>query len=799
MPDSCSNQQGFVLTRQWRDTPKGVDLEYWLATDSKPVKLVIAKQQVVFFISAQQHTEASRVLQTLPDWSCKQLDMQDFSMSPVWGYYFNSQKRLREAREMLFAAGCDPLESDVNPQDRFLMERFVRGSLSYQGGRSKTSNKNTFTELVSPKIKASDYLPTLKVLSLDIETAMEGLELYSIAVYASDGGEKVFKKVFMVSDQTVSDDVEIFINQRELLVRFLVWLADYDPDVIIGWNVVNFDMWYLQRLCDFYRIPFCCGRGDNKRGASAHWRQLDDEGDRRVLSVPGRVILDGIELLKAANYHFESFALSYVSQQLLADDKLIQGSGRGEKITDLFHANKKLLADYNVQDCKLVWDIFELAGLLSFAIARTRITGLALERIGGSVASFDFRYLPLLHRQGYVAPNGHRQQASPSPGGLVMSSQPGIYDFVAVLDFKSLYPSIIRSFKIDPLGMAIGLEGDLDQRELVPGFNGAWFAKNTTILPELIKDLWQLRDLAKSSHDAGLSQAIKIIMNSFYGVLGTSGCRFFDPRLASSITRRGHQIIQQTAGYIETQGWSVIYGDTDSVFVWFKDAENERQASEGAVKLERQLNQWWKNKLLKEYAVDSALEIEFETLYLRFLMPTVRGSELGSKKRYAGVVLKNNIHELVFKGLETVRSDWTKLAKSFQSELYRRVFFKEPYEEYVKQLVVQVLNGELDESLVYRKRLRRKVEDYQRNIPPHVQAARKAVAAGENIRRGDWIEYIITMNGPEPITELIPKPCSLIDYQHYIDKQMAPVADSVLYFFEQSFAQIIDQQLMLFH
>jgi DNA polymerase-2 len=180
-------------------------------------------------------------------------------------------------------------------------------------------------------------------------------------------------------------------------------------------------------------------------------------------------------------------------------------------------------------------------------------------------------------------------------------------------------------------------------------------------------------------------------------------------------------------------------------------------------------------------------------------MPTVRGSELGSKKRYAGVVLKNNIHELVFKGLETVRSDWTKLAKSFQSELYRRVFFKEPYEEYVKQLVVQVLNGELDESLVYRKRLRRKVEDYQRNIPPHVQAARKAVAAGENIRRGDWIEYIITMNGPEPITELIPKPCSLIDYQQYIDKQMAPVADSVLYFFEQSFAQIIDQQLMLFH
>jgi DNA polymerase-2 len=786
-----SDQHGFILTRQWRDTTGGVELEYWLATAAGPVKVLVAGQQAVFFVADQQQAEASRLLLAVSGWRCKRLAMHDFSLSRVWAYYFNSQRTLREARELLFAEGCNPLEADINPQDRFLMERFVRGSMRLQGGHQGTVAEK-FASFTNPRITASDYQPNLKILSLDIETAIHELRLYSIAVYAKTGSES-FSKVFMVAEQPVSAAVEIFADDRQLLRRFLDWLADYDPDVIIGWNVINFDFWYLQQLCQKYRLPFSCGRGG--RRATAHWRTLDDEGERRALSVPGRVILDGIELLKAAHYQFESFALNHVAKQILADEKLIQGSDRGEKITELFHCDKALLADYNVQDCKLVWGIFEQLSLIAFAVARSKITGLALDRVGGSVASFDFRYLPLLHRQGYVAPNGHRVEAPmPSPGGLVMNSQPGIYDFVAVLDFKSLYPSIIRSFQIDPLALAVGLGKELEQSELVPGFNGAWFARSEAILPGLIAELWQLRDIAKTRDDGALSQAIKIIMNSFYGVLGSGGCRFFDSRLASSITRRGHQIIQQTADFIERQGLSVIYGDTDSVFVWFSHASNQQQASEHARKLEQQLNVWWQGRLQKEYGIDSALEIEFETLYLRFLMPTVRGAGHGSKKRYAGVVMKGERPELVFKGLENVRSDWTRLARDFQLGLYQRVFDKQPYNAYIKALVAAVLNGEHDSVMVYRKRLRRKLVDYQRNIPPHVQAARKAAALGETIRRGDWIEYVITINGPEPVTHTQ----SQLDYQHYIDKQLAPVADAVLYFFEQSLAEIVDQQLHLF-
>ncbi len=783
----AAGQQGFLLTRQWRDSRDGVELEFWLASDQGPVQLLIGKQHPLFFLRIDQCQQAEKLLATIPGCHSKSLPLRDFSATAVKAFYFKQQANLRKARERLRDAGLDPLEADINPQDRFLMERYIRGGIAFEGSSQSLPSYRRYAQ---PKVTANDYQPRLKVISLDIETAMDDLQLYSIAVYAETAENKLHK-VFMVSSEPVAGALT-FPDERQLLEAFFYWLGEYDPDIIIGWNVVNFDCWFLQRLCTKHNIDLRLGRGDGK----PYWRDLDDDGDRKAITVSGRVVLDGIELLKAASYRFESFSLNAVSSALLDESKLIQGSDRGEKIAELFEHNKPQLAQYNLQDCILVWNIFQKTRLLEFVIARSKLTGLPLDRIGGSVASFDFRYLPHLHRKGYVAPNGHlSEEIQRSPGGFVMDSRPGIYQQVIVLDFKSLYPSIIRSFKIDPLGLVVGLSGDLDQRELVAGFNGAWFSKTETILPEIIAELWQARDAAKRDSNQPLSQAIKIIMNSFYGVLGSAGCRFFDSRLASSITRRGHQIIQQTAAYIEAQGWPVIYGDTDSVFVWINSAESDQQVTQIGKSLEADLNQWWQQRLKKEYAIDCFLEIEFETHYQKFLMPTIRGSEKGSKKRYAGVVRSGQQQRLVFKGLENVRTDWSRLAREFQQELYRRIFFDEPYRDYIKAVVAGLLQGQYDEQLVYRKRLRRKLHEYQRNVPPHVQAARKAVAlAGVDIRRGDWIEYVMTVNGAEPVLAQR----SMLDYQYYIDRQLAPVADSILYFLEDSLAAVIDRQLAMF-
>ena len=779
--------KGFLLTRNWRDGRDGVELEYWWATDQGPLRAAVHGERAVFFLREGELALAEPVLQRERGVELKSVKLKAFDMSPVQGVYFPGYRQARQCADRLRDLGCEPLEADINPAERYLMERFITGSAELVG---EIDSRGQYLVMSQPAIRAASYRPSLKVVSFDIETALQGVQLYSIGLHAvaPDGTEE--RRVFMLGEGATQDYVVSCQTQAEVLQAFLVWLRDYDPDVLIGWNVVNFDAWYLQRVADQLGIELALGREQR----SVHWRELDEDGERRTAQLPGRVLLDGIELLRAAFYRFESFSLENVSRQLLGEGKLLHGSERGLEITELFQTDKTSLAAYNLKDCELVSDIFAHTSLLDFALARSAMTGLNIDRLGGSVASFDNLYLPRLHRRGYVAPNARTDQAG-SPGGFVLDSQPGIYDHVLVLDFKSLYPSIIRTFCIDPLGLALGVSGELDEAETVPGFLESRFARDGHILPELIAMLWQDRDQAKAAGDTPLSQAIKIIMNSFYGVLGTPGCRFFDARLASSITLRGHEILQRTRDHIEQAGHRVIYGDTDSVFVWIQSATTDEEARTAGRELQDMLNSWWTQQVREQFGLDSVLELEFETHFKRFLMPTVRGSDKGSKKRYAGVVAGRDGDQLVFKGLENVRTDWTRLAREFQEELYRRIFMDEPFEDYVKSVTAEVLAGERDAELVYRKRLRRRLDDYERNVPPHVQAARRCRERGLPVpSRGSWVEYVITNAGAEPAEA----PSAQLDYQHYVDRQLLPVADGILGFVGTSFSALTDRQFDLF-
>ncbi|MCL4150627.1 UNVERIFIED_CONTAM: hypothetical protein GTU68_035598 [Idotea baltica] len=652
--------------------------------------------------------------------------------------------------------------------------------------RGEFIQRQSYLEVRQPHIKPSDITPTLRWVSLDIETHDLRGRLYSIAVSTLNSHH-----IFMVRHPrqvTPNHNGGLTItwcdDEASALNQFFQWMSTYDPDVILGWNVAGFDLAFLKWKCQQIKIPFLLGRG----GERATVLEAQSARQIAIARVPGRIVLDGIAALKGAFWNFEHYELGFVASQMLGDEKLISAEGNKlQEIRRQYLEDPIALAAYNLQDCQLVARIFEKADLISFAIERARMTGLAMDRQGGSTAAFDHLYLPRLHRKGYVAPDiGSIHNPASSPGGYVMDSIPGLYKNVLVLDFKSLYPSIIRTFKIDPYGLSVGLNSNREQT--ITGFLGAQFSKDQHILPSIVTQLWDDRDLAKKANNAPLSYAIKIIMNSFYGVLGSSGCRFFNPQLASSITRRGHEIIQQSAANIETQGYSVIYGDTDSVFVHLDGEISETEAHDIGTQLADHLNTYWTQQLNDQFDIESNLEIEFETHYLRFLMPTIRGSDAGSKKRYAGVVRKNNQQEVVFKGLETVRSDWTQLAKNFQQELYRRIFNDEPFADYVREISEQLNNGEYDDQLVYTKRLRRPLDSYTSTQPPQVKAARKMRNPGKRI------QYILTLNGPEPLEKITAKP----DYQHYQDKQLQPVADSILHFLDTSFERLTQRQLDVF-
>jgi len=783
----------FLLTRQSFDTNDGVQLEFWFSSDSGPLKVIIERQSVLFFIRQQDATQAQALLNDIARSDIKPLALLNFQAEPVAGVYFKSMKQFYRARDLLQQNNIRCLESDIRPPERYLTERFLTGPVCIH--TEKTSGV-----IVNPRISVADYQPAFTVMSFDIETDYQTDELFSIAFVTNN-----IKRVLMVGDPAASDEekqIEFVADQAALLKRFLVWVEKIDPDIFIGWNVINFDFRFLQKKADQLKIPLTVGR----LRAKAFWRQQQNEAERYFLLIPGRVVLDGIDTLKSATYSFSSFSLESVGNELLGRGKLIHGADshdplyKAKEIRRQFKEEKLTLAAYNLEDCQLVWDIFEHTELTSFAIERARLTGLEMDRVGGSVAAFDNLYLPRLHRKGYVAPNiGDYEGRLSAPGGYVMDSVPGMHDSVLVLDYKSLYPSIIRTFNVDPYARIVALNAD--DSETIPGYDGARFSRNEYILPDIIAQLWQARDKAKREKNKALSQAIKIIMNSFYGVLGTPGCRIHDSRLTSSITKRSHDVILQTVDLIEEAGYSVIYGDTDSVFVALGKRFNNERANAIGQQLIQHVNQFWRQSLQAEYGIESCLEMEYETHFVKFFMPTIRGSEKGSKKRYAGMVENaDGNRELKFKGLETVRTDWTQLAKDFQMNLYQRVFNEEAYDEYIRQVVADLKTGVYDEKLVYRKRLRQKLQDYQKNIPPHAQAAIKAEQVFEQTgqpsryKNASWIEYVITVNGPETLE------CrsSALNYEHYIEKQLTPIADTILGALGGSMESVIQDQFELF-
>jgi len=786
MSSGPSEVRAFLLTVEWRDTARGLELTLWASSpEHGPVCATFTGQEAVMFVPRHVESRNGRRVER---------PLKTKEGAPVDALYFKTQRALMDERSRIRAAGGVTLESDVKPSTRFTMERFLRGGVVFTGKGVVTGG---VLRLTNPTVRAEEVTPSLRVLSLDIETDGWDGPVLSVALASNDGLERVF--VARAANANASSprpsppreerEIEFLGSERAVLDATFAAIRAHDPDALLGWNVVDFDLRVLGLRAAALGLPFAIGRA----GEPARVLEGDTAQSVSIARVQGRVVLDGVATLRNASLSFERYTLEHVAQTVLGRGKKIdRASAQHDALAEIrrmYRDEPLALAAYNLEDARLARDIFKQARLVEFLIARSKLTGLLLDRQGGSVAAFDYVYLPKLHRRGYVAGDVGMNEPMPSPGGHVLEGVPGLFTNVASFDFRSLYPSIIRTFQIDPLGLWVS--GD----DAVPGFAGASFAREGGLLPDIISSLHHERTRAREAGDETLSTAIKILMNSFYGVLGTPGCRFFDPRLASSITLRGHDIIERSRQFLEARGHQVLYGDTDSLFVRLDASLDEAAAAQKGKALAAAINAFWKNTLLAEHRLESHLELRFDALYLRFLMPTLRGSERGSKKRYAGLTRSSDgATKLVIRGLEAVRTDWTLLAREAQRELLERVFNDRPWKDWVLSLRDEVASGRLDEKLVYRKRLHR--EAYKAD-GPHVKAARQLAASSND--EGDEslaseIEYLMTVRGPQPLGHRD----APIDVDHYLEKQLGPALDVVLSAFGTSWDRLAGRQLQLF-
>jgi len=746
--------RGFVLTPTYRVVAGRPQVHlYAVLEGGEPALVVDTGLRPYCFVRREDLPRARLVLGHA---EVHEVALRTFHDEPVVRLDVDAPADLPVLRRRLAQTGVGTFEADVRFAYRYLIDHDIRGGFEVDGPFERHEGVGRVYR--NPILVPSVWTPRLRVLSFDIETSLDGEALYAIAV-AGAGGEHAW----IVADRPVVG-AHAVPDAKTLLTCFRDHVRRADPDVLTGWNVVEFDLTVLQRHARRAGVRLSLGRDDG---------EIDIQHDASFTREPratlaGRVVLDGLALVRSSYIRLEDYRLETAAQALVGKGKLIIGDDRGQAIEAAHRDDPARLAAYNLNDARLVLEILERTQLVELTVRRSLMTGMQLDRVSAQIAAIDSLYLRELRPRGRVAPSvdvaGAGAGASAIMGGLVLESEPGLHRHVLVFDFTSLYPSLIRTFNLDPLTHVEG-SGDGD---VVRTPSGAAFAREEGILPALVARLWAERAAAKRSGDAIAAQATKILMNSLFGVLGAPASRLFSPVVANAITGAGQYVIRQAAAAVLQRGHRVIYGDTDSLFVDVGAASDAKAQAIGT-QLRTDIETAVASAVEREFGCTSHLALAFQKVYTRFLMPEVRRSTTGSKKRYAGLV--GDALEIV--GLEAVRRDWSPIARRFQRELLERVLRDESVAAFIPAFVAELRAGRFDGELAYRKAVRKAVADYTRTTPPHVQAARKAGITGRRL-----VRYVMTQAGPEPVGQA----SAPLDYEHYVVHQLRPLADAILRF-----------------
>ena len=713
-------------------------------------------------------------------------DRRSIAGDPVSRLELETPQDIPGLRDRLHAAGIETFEADVMVC-RALFDRSRRqGRMRnrWELGTGRRHRPGVFERGYRPC--SVDVRP--RVLSFDIETDLEGDRLLAISLYAP-GIDEVL--IVDEGDRPMPDFARRCSSERAALDLFCARVKELDPDVLTGWNVIDFDLAVLQRIAMRLNHPLLLGREPRHSPLGAQggglFRQRPGLDSWSFGARWHRPPCEGLSCAWMSIHSMPWRARCSASGKAVVGDTSATASGKSSTTIVTISPRSRALRAHRC--ASRLPNIGTASNLIRLACARVADPpGMTPDRVAASIASFDFLYLTELERRAVVAPSGRSDEARTHPaqqGGHVLEPAAGLHRNVWVFDFKSLYPSIIRTFNIDPLSY---VEQPLPHADLIRTVSGA-FAREPAILPRILDELFPRREAAKKAGDGVASHAIKILMNSFYGVLGAPACRFYNPALVNSITGMGRELLLWSKAWFESAGFTVLYGDTDSLFV-DSGAADPDVARERGRELAAALNAELDRHIFGRWRVASRLELEFEKLYLKLFLPRARQSTRGASKRYAGLLGGAAAESVEFVGMEVVRRDWTALAKQVQRELYHRLFTDQSVDAYLADVVHKVRNGDLDSALVYRKNLRKGADEYTATTPPHVAAARKSIQA-----QGRLISYVMTTAGAEPLDNVRhPLDRNLDDY---VVKQVKPVAEPVLETLGLDFERVIGDRRQL--
>lgn len=757
--------------------------------NGKSFALVVDDPEQEFFLSARQQQTLKQILSRSPDWDQLGLEnWQSFAGEALIRITVPWSKKAKLS-QFLSSSGLLVQRNQGDEDQVHLANRHIGRTIRIDCTKNSKSTVGRRVDVVltKPSITKSDKVPALRWLSIDIETKPD-MQIVAVGLVWGMCGQKPVNGLAPARQGSVvfwrgvplsAAHIRSFATEAGMLTALSAQIREIDPDVISGWNVLEFDLRVL-----YGRYQTC--------GLAFDWGRTEDQVSSVQLSstrflqaiIPGRQVLDAMRLARSSGGNFEDYRLGTVASQVLGKNKQVSSQGKQKliELEQLQSSDPLAFCNYCLEDARLALDIVDKLGLASLTCIRSSLTGVNLERAWTSIQSFEHCYGLELRKRKIIEPSRFdRTIAQGAEGGTVLDASPGLFHKVLVLDFRSLYPSIMRTFSIDPLAyqrckQTLQNHEQSISDQIVHAPNGACFDSTLAILPDMLSSYASARARALAQDDEVASHVYKILQNSFYGVLGAAGCRYGLSALAGAITSFGKHFLYFARDFCLQKGLRVLYGDTDSVFVQMPSQIELSELKEQGGLLIQQINHAISQHVRKLWKTESFLEIRCDQIFEKFLIPRLRidsSGDRGRAKGYAGC--SHPAQELIIKGMEAIRSDYTELAKDFQRQLLTKLFAGESAQavsEFARYTLFQLGAGLVDDKLVYKKVLRRAADDYHHGHSPQVRAAK---LLGWTTQRGR-IAYLMTLAGPQELTMVSSKP----DYKHYQEHQLRPIWESLV-------------------
>ena len=672
------------------------------------------------------------------------------------------EKYAREVAKMGGVARC--LEDDVRFSMSYLMDKGLRPCGWHEAAvrpvelPEKPQVDAVYEVVEGPEPVEEHSLPELRLLA------------FHIIAYSPKGSPKPGENpVVLISVLTGEGELKTFMadgeDDRGVIRSFCDLLRSYDPDIIFGYRSNDRSWPYLVERAKALGLELPVGR----TGAGPHTSVYGH------ISITGRANVDLYDFaekdLPAVKVKTLENVADYLGVMPLEGREILEPPD--VKLYWEDESKRPRLAGFCEDSVRCVMGVG--LSVLEFALQLSNLTGIPLDHVLTAAVGFRVEWLLMreARRRGELIPKRRKPRKERYVGGMVLKPKPGLHDRIAVLDYKSLYPSIMIQKNVSPdTYLEAGEPEPPEGVNIAPDVGHRFRKEPPGLYKEVLESLIRARDEVRERLRSlapgdplyrlldARQKALKVVANATYGYAGWSGARWYKREVAESTAAWGRYVIRRTIDMAEEMGIELIYGDTDSVFVKYEPEKVE--------------------KFLKAVEEEFGLKIKPDEIFERVLFTE-------AKKRYCGLLPDGRL-EIV--GLEAVRGDWSALARKVQKEVLAIVLKVRPEREavgkaveVVRDYVRKLRNKQIPlKDLVIWEELTRKPEEYKVRTA-HVEVAKKMMEEGWEVSVGDKIGYVIVRGQGKLYERAVPyfkAEYDRLDLDYYIKKQIIPVAARVL-------------------